>query len=60
MEQEQRLAKKALAAIATTRQSLGLGSLRCADDVTWEEALYACERLRGKAKRLRPVSKNYH
>ena len=54
-EQEQRLAKKALAAITTTRRSLGLASLRCADGVDWEATLHACERLRGRAKRLRPV-----
>lgn len=55
-EQEQRLAKKALAAIVATRQSLGLLSLRCADNVDWEEAIHFCERLRRKAKQLRPVS----
>lgn len=54
-EKDQRIAKKALAALVTTRQLLGLASLRCADGVDWEEALYACERLRGKANRLRPV-----
>ena len=54
-EKDQRIAKKALAALVTTRQLLALASLRCADGVDWEEALYACERLRGKANRLRPV-----
>eukprot|EP01043_Picozoa_sp_COSAG02_P035881 COSAG02_NODE_2596_length_8456_cov_23.592078_5_plen_777_part_00 len=54
-EKDQLLAKKALAAIVATRQLLGLASLQCADGVDWEEVLYACERLRGKAKRLRPV-----
>ena len=38
-----------------TRQALALGTLRCAEGVGWEAQLRACERLRGRATRLRPV-----
>ena len=54
-EQEQKLAERALQAVTTTRQALGLGSLRCADGLEWQTTLAACDRLRGRAKRLRPV-----
>ena len=54
-DRQHKLASRALESVEATRQALGLGTLRCAEGVGWEAQLRACERLRGRATRLRPV-----
>ena len=54
-DRQHKLASRALESVEATRQALALGTLRCAEGVGWEAQLRACERLRGRATRLRPV-----